>query len=640
MEPHMILALLPNVEHFIQVGDHQQLRPQINNYGLSLESQQGTPYQLDRSQFERLSLGEPGRPSFPVAQLNVQRRMRPEISTLVRETVYPRLIDHENTKHLPAVVGMRKNVFWLDHESIEEGPSADRHQRSHSNLWEVEMTHALVRHIVRQGVYSSSDIAVLTPYIGQLQKLREKMGNDFEIVLSERDQETLARDGFDEEIALLEGEQAGSGSGRKPLEKKKLSEMLRVATVDNFQGEEAQIIIVSLVRSNKEKKVGFLRTTNRINVLLSRAQHGMYLIGNTDTYSNISMWAQVLRILRATDSVGRAFGLCCPRHVDTEMQAFEPIDFERLSPEGGCQLPCDQRLTECGHRCQARCHSESMHQVFECPQPCQRLHSPCNHSCQKQTCGEDCGPCLVKLNNIQLPCAHWKDNVPCYQTQDLSTINCAVSVQKLVPDCNHVVEVACSQDVSSSSFSCPTACGIDLACGHPCPGTCGRCFRKDTEDLLFVKHISCTKVCGRRLGTCNHICRRPCHDGTDCGPCFSACEVRRRYLALELRILCFLPASSPLRGTQKHADGCRFVVPTLDVHCDATNLVHHVSRVVLGRASTGGVAACRVLLLVAAFHAINAAPERFLADISARGSVARCALKSIATCAPTNKTLE
>lgn len=148
MEPHMISALLLNVEHFIQIGDHQQLRPQINNYGLSLESQQGTPYQLDRSQSERLSVGERGRPSFPVAQLNVQRRMRPEISTLVRETVYPRLIDHENTKHLPAVVGMRRNVFWLDHESIEEGPSADRHQRSHSNIWEVDMTHALVRHIV------------------------------------------------------------------------------------------------------------------------------------------------------------------------------------------------------------------------------------------------------------------------------------------------------------------------------------------------------------------------------------------------------------------------------------------------------------------------------------------------------------
>lgn len=380
------------------------------------------------------------------------------------------------------------------------------------------------------------------------------MRKDFEIVLSERDQETLVRDGFNEEIALSEDEQAGSGSGRKPLEKKKLSKMLRVATVDNFQGEETQVIIVSLVRSNKEQKVGFLRTTNRINVLLSRAQHGMYLIGNTDTYSNIPMWAQVLQILRATNSVGRAFNLYYPHHVDTRIQTFEPINFKRLSPEGGCQLPCDRRLIECGHRCQATCHSENMHQVFECPQPCQRLHSPCNHSCQKQTCGEDCGPCFVKLNSIRLPCTHSKDNVPCYQTQDLSTINCTVRVQKQVPDCNHGVEVACPQEVSSSSFSCPTACGIVLACGHLCPGTCGRCFRKDTKDLPFVKHISCTKVCGRRLGTCNHIYRRSCHDGTDCGPCFSVCEVRCRYLAPDLRILCLLPASSHLRETQKHAD--------------------------------------------------------------------------------------
>lgn len=44
--------------------------------------------------------------------------------------------------------------------------------------------HALVRHVVRQGVYSSSEIAVLTPYTGQLQKLRSSMRNDFEIVVS------------------------------------------------------------------------------------------------------------------------------------------------------------------------------------------------------------------------------------------------------------------------------------------------------------------------------------------------------------------------------------------------------------------------------------------------------------------------
>ncbi|KFY97455.1 hypothetical protein V500_02048 [Pseudogymnoascus sp. VKM F-4518 (FW-2643)] len=518
MEPHIISGLLPSVEHLIQIGDHEQLRPQINNYGLSLESRQGTPYQLDRSQFERLSVGEPGRPSFHVAQLNVQRRMRPEISTLIRNTIYPRLIDHKTTKNLPDVVGMRKNVFWLDHKNLEEVPDADRHQKSRSNDWEVDMTHALVRHIVRQGVYSSSDIAVLTPYTGQLQKLRKKMQSDFQIVLSDRDEETLARDGFKEETAATEEDRTSTRNKRKSLKKKRLSEFLRIATVDNFQGEESKIIIISLVRSNKEKKVGFLRTTNRINVLLSRAQHGMYLIGNTDTYSNISMWTQVIRMLEATDSVGNAFGLCCPRHTDTVMQAFEPFDFERLSPEGGCQLSCDRRLTECGHKCLTRCHSDTMHDVFKCPQPCQRLHTPCNHGCQKQTCGENCGLCMMKLDNVHLPCNHLKDEVPCYQAQDPGSIKCNVRVQKAVPGCNHTVEVPCFQDVDTPSFRCPTACGIKLACGHRCPGTCGRCNGKDADMNLMIKHQKCTKICG----TCNHTCQSPCHDGTDSRYMFDA----------------------------------------------------------------------------------------------------------------------
>jgi hypothetical protein len=534
MEPHMVSALLPSVEHFVQIGDHQQLRPQINNYKLSLESQQGLLYQLDRSQFERLSVRQPGRPSFPIAQLNIQRRMRPEVSTLIRDTIYPSLVDHDITKTLPDVVGMRKNVFWLDHHNNEEGQQADMHQKSHSNVWEVEMTHALVRHIVRQGVYSSSEIAVLTPYTGQLQKLRTKMRSDFEIVLSELDQELLAKDGFDVEDPLSDKEQQinQSSSNRKPLQKKKLSELLRVATVDNFQGEEAKIILVSLVRSNNNQKVGFLKTINRINVLLSRAQHGMYLIGNTSTYSNVPMWARVLALLQATDSVGKTLELCCPRHKDTNITVSQPDDFARLSPEGGCQLACDRRLIDCGHRCQAKCHSDGMHRVFACPQPCQRLHSPCNHSCRKTTCGEDCGLCEVRLNNIRLPCTHYKDNVACYLTQDLSKLKCAVLVERPVPGCEHIVNVECSLDVAAASFRCPTACGTNLACGHPCPGTCGRCCTRDTSNQPQVTHAPCAKVCGRLYKTCNHACKRNCHDGKECGPCLSPCEVKILLLVL------------------------------------------------------------------------------------------------------------
>ncbi|PVH68320.1 P-loop containing nucleoside triphosphate hydrolase protein [Cadophora sp. DSE1049] len=531
MEPHMLSALLPSVEHFIQIGDHQQLRAKVTNHNLSLESKQGAQYQLDRSQFERLSVGEPGRPRLLVAQLDVQRRMRPEISALIRETIYPGLVDHEITKGLPDVVGMRRNVFWLDHNNVEEGAIQDMHQKSHSNLWEVEFTYALVRHIVRQGAYKSSEIAVLTPYTGQLQKLRSKMRNEFEIVLSERDEEVLAKDGFIDEEVLKESQQAGSQSKfeKRPLERKKLADLLRIATVDNFQGEEAKIIIMSLVRSNKDQKVGFLRTTNRINVLLSRAQHGMYLIGNTDTYSNIPMWAKVLGMLGATDSVGKALGLCCPRHPDAEIQVRQPDDFARLSPEGGCQLACDRRLSRCGHRCQARCHSESMHQVFPCPQPCQRLHRPCGHGCKKATCGEDCGVCLVPLDNVLLPCSHSKDGVPCHQSQDTHQIKCVVVVEKRAPDCGHVIQTQCWRDVASETFSCPVSCEANLPCGHRCPGSCGHCRKKGADNNLTspsIEHRRCTKVCGRRFATCNHNCQKLCHDGISCGLCLSPCEVR------------------------------------------------------------------------------------------------------------------
>jgi hypothetical protein len=536
MEPHMLSALLPSIEHFIQIGDHRQLRAKVNNHSLSLESKKGALYQLDRSQFERLSVGERGRPRLPVAQLDVQRRMRPEISALIRETIYPGLVDHETTRGFPDVVGMRRNVFWLDHNNVEEGAIQDMHQKSHSNLWEVEFTYALVRHIVRQGVYKSSDIAVLTPYTGQLQKLRAKMRNEFEIVLSERDQEMLAKDGFIDEEVIGERQQvkSQSKSEKRPLERKKLSDLLRIATVDNFQGEEAKIIIISLVRSNEGKKVGFLKTTNRINVLLSRAQHGVYLIGNTDTYSNIPMWARVLGMLQATDSVGKALGLCCPRHPVTEIQVRQPDDFARLSPEGGCQLACDRRLSGCGHRCQARCHSESMHQVFPCPQPCQRLHSPCDHGCQKATCGEDCGICLIPLDNVFLPCSHSKDGVPCHQSQDTSKIRCDIPVKKRVPDCGHIIQTQCWRDVASETFSCPVSCEANLPCGHRCPGSCGHCHKKDTNNSSTIEHRKCTKVCGRRFATCNHTCRKLCHDGIDCGLCSSPCEVRHFKLRLLL----------------------------------------------------------------------------------------------------------
>lgn len=509
LEAHIISALMPGVEHFIQIGDHQQLRPQINNHSLSLESKKGLLYQLDRSQFERLATGQPGQPAMPVAQLNVQRRMRPEIAKLIRSTMYPSLQDHGDILDLPHVCGMRNDVFWLNHSNTEDGATDDGRVKSHSNEWEVDMTKALVRHLVRQGTYKGTDIAVLTPYSGQLHKLRTALNNEFDISLNDRDEETLAREGF-------ESTSDEDGTANAVVQRKRLIESLRLATVDNFQGEEAKVVIVSLVRSNSQGRVGFLRTKNRINVLLSRAQHGMYLIGNADTYSNVPMWVDVREQLNEAQAVGEAFSLCCPRHKETSIQCAEPEDFVRFSPEGGCILPCSSRLDRCGHRCLAKCHSAAMHSVFLCPRPCIRRHLTCDHTCPK-LCGEDCGSCEVLLNDVELPCGHKKDGVPCFRAKKTADIQCRVQVQKALSSCGHVVSVPCHMEIDSPDFRCPNPCKEVLECGHICPGSCSTCIDH---------HRDCKRVCDRPRNTCNHRCLRPCHMDEPCPPCDSQCEVR------------------------------------------------------------------------------------------------------------------
>ena len=51
---------------------------------------------------------------------------------------------------------------------------------------------------------------------------------------------------------------------------------LHISTVDNYQGEENQDILLSLVRSNKRNSIGFLKIANRVCVALSRAKKGFF----------------------------------------------------------------------------------------------------------------------------------------------------------------------------------------------------------------------------------------------------------------------------------------------------------------------------------------------------------------------------
>lgn len=516
LEAHLLTALLPSVEHAILIGDHLQLRPQVQNYELSRENPRGgEKYSLDVSLFERLVESQSAMGlGLPFSTLETQRRMHPSIAQLIRDTLYPQIEDAESVSSYPQVVGMRRRLFWLDHRMPEaDADNTSLLSTSHWNDYEIQMTIAVVNHLVCQGKYHSGEIAVLTPYLGQLHRLRQLFSQYFTVTLGERDADQLETAGFEACKTV------------KTAARATLLQTLRVATIDNFQGEEAKVVVISLVRSNSQNRCGFLRTPNRINVLLSRAQHGMYIIGNSETSSHVPMWAQVIDILRQSGNIGSQLELQCPRHPDTPLLVSEPEHFLQLSPEGGCNLRCINRLP-CGHACEQKCHSELLHNAVYCPQPCPRPLKGCTHPCVKR-CGDPCPVrCMVNVykEDRKLECGHSMPTLPCWQDQDLSTVDCKVAVTKTVERCKHEIKVKCHQDVKSATFKCPAQCNALLTCGHTCKRPCHHCLELVDFDVR-INHGRCQQKCGRKHSTCAHFCSAVCHGEEPCPPCEESCDV-------------------------------------------------------------------------------------------------------------------
>ncbi|KIO21376.1 hypothetical protein M407DRAFT_29032 [Tulasnella calospora MUT 4182] len=252
LEAHILASLVPSIQHMILIGDPLQLRPTIENYQLSADNPGiGQIYQFDRSLMERLASS-----GLRMSRLDVQRRMRPEISELIRCTLYPSLIDNDAVIGRPSIRGMAKDVFFLDHRHAEGG--AGEESVSKINTFEVNMIKDLVLHLLRQGTYTETgDIVVLCAYLGQLVKIRKALADEVMTVIDERDAEQLVDHRDDEDVAgIFEG----------TVQQVKISSRVLLRTVDNFQGEEGRVVILSLVRNSGgnpagSKGIGFLKVS-------------------------------------------------------------------------------------------------------------------------------------------------------------------------------------------------------------------------------------------------------------------------------------------------------------------------------------------------------------------------------------------
>ncbi len=341
-------------------------------------------------------------------------------------------------------------------------------------------------------------------------------------MLNDRDVDDLQKDGIhdlDEEVAAADLSRAAT------VARVNLLQAIRVATVDNFQGEEAKVVVVSLVRCNAKNNPGFLKTSNRINVLLSRAKNGMYILGNGETMAQVDMWAEVMEIFKQDGCFGPRLELCCPRHEDTPLQVTTPEGFLRISPEAGCDLACEKQLL-CGHSYVSKCHADLLHNAVHCLKPCTRPKDGCSHNCPK-SCGDKCDTvCLETVDvDVELACGHPKTSLPCYQYQDQSKVLCDVEVEKTKLGCGHQVKVPCHLDIDSGIYHCSATCGASLPCGHTCLKPCFKC-RVQEDDNMRVEHGDCRQPCDRPYTTCSHRDTSVCHGANPCRLCPAKCEVR------------------------------------------------------------------------------------------------------------------
>jgi superfamily I DNA and/or RNA helicase len=91
-------------------------------------------------------------------------------------------------------------------------------------------------------------------------------------------------------------------SGQVNLAKQLLPTSIRVSTIDSFQGQEMENIIISLVRSNDEGEIGFLKDHRRMNVAMTRAKEQLFIIGDSATLAIDPYFSKLFDHAEATNS--------------------------------------------------------------------------------------------------------------------------------------------------------------------------------------------------------------------------------------------------------------------------------------------------------------------------------------------------
>ena len=239
------------VSRVIFAGDHCQLPPTIKSYAALKAG-------LDKTLMERIVENKPE----VVTLLKMQYRMNEEIMRFSSDWFYGNQVESAPEVKYRSILDLDIPMSWIDTSQFDISDNPDNlatplfreefvgESFGRINKAEAELTlltlESYFQKIGKQRILDERlDVGIISPYRAQVQYLRRLLKK---------------REFF------------------KPYRS-----LVSVNTVDGFQGQERDIILISLVRANDEGQIGFLRDLRRMNVAITRARMKLIILGDAST---------------------------------------------------------------------------------------------------------------------------------------------------------------------------------------------------------------------------------------------------------------------------------------------------------------------------------------------------------------------
>lgn len=226
----------------ILAGDHCQLPPTVK----SIMALKGG---LGKTLMERIVENKPE----TVTLLKMQYRMNEQIMKFSSDWFYNGMVESAPTVSHRGILDYDTPMMWIDTAECDGKEEFVGENFGRINRAEAELTlQTLQQYLEKIGkqriLEESIDVGIISPYRAQVQLLRKEL--------------------------------------RKREFFRPYRHLLTVNTVDGFQGQERDIILISLVRSNDGGDIGFLRDLRRMNVAITRARMKLIILGSSETMTS------------------------------------------------------------------------------------------------------------------------------------------------------------------------------------------------------------------------------------------------------------------------------------------------------------------------------------------------------------------